>query len=226
NLSGVKDRKLSPSTLAGIFAGKIKKWDGAAVKADNPGASLPGAGIQVVHRSDGSGTTSVFTSYLTAVAPTVWTFGASKDVPWPTGTGAKGSDGVTAAVKQSQGAIGYAEVSFPTQSGLGIAQVKNAAGKFVSPTATAVSAALAAATVNPDLTLKVNYTPDDPTTYPISTTTYLMYYKAMTDQAKATALKHFAAWVLSDDGQNKAKGLDYAPMPDEIRAKALAALNG
>ena len=128
-------------------------------------------------------------------------------------------------MKQTQGAIGYAEVSFPKQSGLGIARIKSAAGQFASPAADAVSAALATATVNPDLTLKINYAPDDPKAYAISTTTYLMYYKAMSDQAKATALKHFAAWVLGP-GQEKAKPLDYAPMPDAIITKALAVLNG
>src|SRR5437588_835990 len=148
NLSGVSDLKLSGQTLAGIFAGKITKWNDAAIKADNPSASLPSIGIQVVHRSDGSGTTGVFTEYLTAVAPSVWTFGAAKDVPWPTGTGAKGSDGVTAAVKQADGAIGYSEVSYPTQSSLGIVSIKNKSGSFVQPTSDAVSAALGTASVN------------------------------------------------------------------------------
>jgi phosphate transport system substrate-binding protein len=224
NLSGVTNLKLSGETLAGIFAGKITKWNDAAIKADNADASLPSTGIQVVHRSDGSGTTSVFTSYLTAIAPSVWTFGAAKDVPWPTGTGAKGSDGVTAAVKQTAGAIGYSEVSFPKESSLGIASIKNKSGSFVQPTADAVSAALGTASVNSDLTLKINYQPDDAKAYPISTTTYVMFYKASSDPAKATALKHFVAWVLTD-GQKKASDLDYAPMPRSILDKALAVVN-
>ena len=131
NLSGVSGLKLSPATLAGIFAGKIKTWSDPAIKNDNTGATLPSTGIQVVHRSDGSGTTAAFTGYLAAVAPTVWTAGAAKDVPWPTGQGAKGSDGVTAAVKQTAGALGYAEVSFAKGSQLGIASIKNASGAFV-----------------------------------------------------------------------------------------------
>ena len=161
NLAEMKDLRLSPSTLAGIFAGRISRWDDAAIRADNPGIRLPTAGIQVVHRSDGSGTTQVFTEYLKAVAPEVWAFPTGKD--WPagtTGTGAKGSDGVTAAVKQSPGAIGYSELSFPVQAGLGVAAIRNKAGQYVEPTAAGVSTAIGAAVVSSDMTLKVNYDPD------------------------------------------------------------------
>jgi phosphate transport system substrate-binding protein len=224
NLPGVSGLKLSPDTIAGIFVGKIKKWNDPAIKADNAGVSLPAAGIQVVHRSDGSGTTNVFSAFLNAAAPSIWTFAPAKD--WPAGaagTGQKGSDGVTAAVKQTQGAIGYSEVSYAKQSGLGIALVKNKGGQFVGPTADGVSAAMAAATLQPDLTLKINYTPDDPKAYPISTTTYLLFYKTLADAAKATALKHFAAWVLTE-GQKKAEELDYAPMPSSILSQAEAAV--
>jgi phosphate transport system substrate-binding protein len=223
NLSSVKNLKLSPATVAGIFAGKITKWDDAAIKADNAGTSLPSTGIQVAFRSDSSGTTQVFTDYLRAAAPDVWTYGpSSKD--WPSGTpgtGSKGSDGVTAAVKQAEGSIGYSEVSYPKQAGLGTALIKNKGGQFVAPTAAGVSAALTGATVNPDLTLKLNYLPDDPAAYPISTTTYLMYYKSSGDVNKDAAIKHFAAWVLTD-GQKLAEGLDYAPMPQSILSKAMS----
>lgn len=222
NLASVKGLKLSPATLGGIFAGKITKWDDAAIKADNAGVSLPSSGIQVVFRSDSSGTTQVFTDYLRAAAPDVWTYGpSSKDWPAGTpGTGSKGSDGVTAAVKQSEGAIGYSEVSYPKQAGLNTAVIKNKAGQFVAPTSAAVSAALAAATVNPDLTLKLSYTPDAATAYPISTTTYLMFYKSSGDAAKDVAVRHFAKWALTD-GQKLAEGLDYAPMPDAVLSQAL-----
>ncbi|MHB8669833.1 MAG: phosphate ABC transporter substrate-binding protein PstS [Acidimicrobiales bacterium] len=225
NLPGISDLVLSPGTLAGIFAGKITRWDAAAVKADNPSASLPSTGIQIVHRSDGSGTTDVFTSYLSAVVPATWTFGKGKDVPWPAGIGAKGSDGVTAAVKQTPGAIGYAEVSFPKQNGLGVALLKNKSGSSVGPTAEGVSAALAEATVKSDLTLDINFAPSNPRAYPLGTTTYLLYYKTSGNQAKATALKHFADWVLTE-GQKRAAALDYAPMPQSILDRALAAVNG
>ncbi len=225
NLAQVKNLKLSPDTLAGIFSGKIAKWDDAAVKADNPGASLPGTGIQVVHRSDGSGTTQVFTSYLkAAAAPGLWDYPTDKDWHAPAGTGAKGSDGVTSAVKQGDGSVGYAEVSFPKQASLGTAQVKNKGGQFVAPTASAVTAALAEATANADGTLMLNYTPASPTAYPISTTTYLLFYKDG-DPTKTAALKHFAQWVLTD-GQKLAEGLDYAPLPQSVLTPALAVVKG
>jgi phosphate transport system substrate-binding protein len=223
NLPEVKDLKLSADTLAGIFAGKITSWADAPVKADNPGASLPSTTIQVVHRSDGSGTTQVFTEYMKTVAPGAWTAGSGKDVQWPAGTGAKGSDGVTAAVKQSTGAIGYSEVSFPKQAGLGIVSIRNKAGRFVAPTSSAVTAALGTATVNPDLTLKLNYAPDDAAAYPISTATYLLFYTSESDPAKGRALRHFAQWALSD-GQTMAESLDYAPMPQSILGPALDAV--
>jgi len=225
NLAQVKNLKLSADTVAGIFSGKITKWNDAAIKADNTGVSLPGTGIQVVHRSDGSGTTQVFASYLkAAAAPGLWDYPTDKDWHAPAGTGAKGSDGVTAAVKQADGAIGYAEVSYPKQSSLGTAQIKNKGGQFVSPTAAGVTAALAESTANPDGTLMLNYTPASPTAYPISTTTYLLFYKDG-DPTKTAALKHFAQWALSD-GQKLAEGLDYAPLPQSILTPALAAVSG
>jgi phosphate transport system substrate-binding protein len=223
NLSGVDSLKLSGETIAGIFAGQIKTWDDPKIKADNPDASLPSSNISVVHRSDGSGTTQVFTEYLKATAPSIWTPATGKDWPNDVGTGAKGSDGVTAQVKQQDGAIGYSEVSYAKQSDLGVVQVKNTAGSFVTPTNDAVSAAIAEAAVNPDNTLKINYTPTSPTAYPISTTTYLMYYKDNTDTAKATALKNFAKWVLTD-GQAYAKDLDYAALPQSLLDKLIAEL--
>ncbi len=224
NLPGVVGLRLTAEALAGIFAGSVTRWNDPAIKAENPGASLPGSGIQVVHRSDGSGTTQVFTDYLKAAAPAIWTFPSGKDWPADTaGTGAKGSDGVTAAVKQSVGAIGYSEPSFPKQAGLGIATIGNAAGRFVSPEAKAVSVALAAATVTPEGTLKLNFTPASPEAYPISSTSYLMFYRSAPDPAKDVALKHFATWVLTE-GQEYAEALDYAPLPDAVLASALGAV--
>jgi len=224
NLPGVNGLRLRPATLAGIFAGRITRWDDPAIAADNPRAALPGSGIQVVHRSDGSGTTQVFTDYLAAAAPQVWTFPSGKDWPAGTpGTGAKGSDGVTAAVKQAVGAIGYAEPSYPKQAGLGIASIRNPAGRFVTPEAHAVSAALAEATVKPDGSLSLEFTPADPDAYPISSASYVMFYRSYGDPAKETALKHFTAWALTE-GQSLAEGLDYAPLPDAVQARALGAV--
>jgi phosphate transport system substrate-binding protein len=176
-----------------------------------------------VHRSDGSGTTKVFTSFLKAVAPTVWTAGADKDVKWPVGQGAKGSDGVTATVKQTDGAVGYAEVSFAKGAALPIAQIKNKAGVFTTPTPEAVSAALATVTVPTDLKVAVSYTPDDPKAYPISTTTWVLVFAKPTDAAKAALVKAFLTYALGA-GQDSAASLDYAPLPASILGPARAAV--
>jgi phosphate transport system substrate-binding protein len=224
NLPGVDGLRLTPQALAGVFAGRITKWNDPAITAENPNAALPGSGIQVVHRSDGSGTTQVFTDYLKAVVPDVWTYTSGKDWPADTpGTGAKGSDGVTAAVKQSVGAIGYAEPSYPKQAGLGIAVIRNAAGRFAAPDAKAVSAALAAATVRPDGSLALNFTAPSPEAYPISSASYLMFYRAAPDAGRDTALRHFAEWALTD-GQELAEDLDYAPLPEPVQVASLAAV--
>ena len=224
NLSGVSDLKLTPETLAGIFAGKIKTWNDAALKADNAGVSLPPTGIQVIHRSDGSGTTAAFTSYLTAVAPTIWTAGAAKDVPWPTGQGAKGSEGVTAAVKQTAGAIGYSEVSFPKNTGLGIASVKNPYGAFVKPEAKNVAAALAEAQTPPDLKIKPNYKPTAADAYAISTPTFVLVFQKPADAAKGKVLKDFLLYAVGP-GQASADVLYYAPLPSALQQKATAAVD-
>jgi phosphate transport system substrate-binding protein len=130
---------------------------------------------------------------------------------------------VTASVKQSVGGIGYAEPSFPKQAGLGMATVRNDAGRFVGPTAKAVSTALAAATVNSDGTLTLNFAPVSPEAYPISTTSYLMFYRSGAGAAKDVALRHFVGWVLTD-GQDLAEGLDYAPLPEPVQTAALGAV--
>lgn len=224
NLSGVSNLKLSPETVAGIFAGKIKTWDDQAIKNDNSGASLPSTGIQVIHRSDGSGTTAAFTGYLTAVAPTVWTAGAAKDVPWPTGQGAKGSDGVTAAVKQASGAIGYAEVSYVKGSGLSMASIKNAAGSFVQPDSKNVTAALSEAQVPADLKIKPNYKPTGADAYPISTFTFVLAYTKQKDPAKGKVLKDFLTYAVGQ-GQTSADMLYYAPLPTDLQTKDKAAVD-
>ncbi|MBV8981100.1 MAG: phosphate ABC transporter substrate-binding protein PstS [Acidimicrobiia bacterium] len=224
NLSGVSNLKLSPETLAGIFAGKIKSWDDQAIKNDNSGVSLPSSGIQVIHRSDGSGTTAAFTGYLAAVAPMVWTAGAAKDVPWPTGQGAKGSDGVTAAVKQASGAIGYAEVSYAKGSGLPMASIKNAAGSFVQPDAKNVTAALSEAQIPADLKIKPNYMPTGADAYPISTFTFVLAYTKQKDPAKGKVLKDFLTYAVGQ-GQSTADMLYYAPLPTDLQTKDKAAVD-
>jgi phosphate transport system substrate-binding protein len=223
NLAGVDQLRLSPETLAGIFAGTITRWDDAALKDDNPGTKLPSTGIQVVHRSDSSGTTAVFTGYLSAAAPSVWTAGAGKDVRWPTGQGAKGSDQVTAVVKQTPGAVGYAEVSFPSTNSLGVASIRNPAGAFVAPSAGSVSAALADAEVPDDLKVKPNFAPAARDAYPISTVTWALVYAEPADPAKGRLIKSFLEYVLGP-GQASAERLFYAPLPASLLSRARSAL--
>jgi len=220
NVSGVTSLKLTPATLAGIFAGTITKWNDPALATDN--TNLPATPIQVVHRSDGSGTTKVFTSYLTANAPTVWKAGADKDVPWPTGTGAKGSDGVTAAVKQSNGAIGYAELSFAKGSSLPVASVKNGTGAFVGPTSAGVAAALADATVPADMKVQISANPTSADAYPISTISYVIVSKKPADAGKAALLKAFITYALTT-GQKSAGSLFYAELPSALASQGVHA---
>jgi phosphate transport system substrate-binding protein len=221
NVSGVSSLQLDADTAAGIFAGKIKKWNDPAIAALNSGTTLPSEGIQVVHRSDSSGTTAAFTAYLAAASPTVWTLGSAKDIPWPTGQGAKGSDGVSAAVKQTEGAIGYAELSFAKTTSLGVAKIKNTAGNFVSPDSAAVAAALASATVPANLELKLNYAPTDPAAYPITTDTFVIVPSKPADATKGRVLKDFILYALGP-GQASADSLFYAPLPASLLTQAVA----
>ena len=214
NLAGVSNLQLSPVTLAGIFAGKIKTWDDASIKKDNPGVRLPSTTISTVHRSDSSGTTGVFTAYLAAAAPSVWTLGSGKTVYWPNGSGAKGSDGVTATVKQTSGAIGYAEVSYAEGAQLPMAKIQNGAGSYVSPSdASAVSAAInAAGAPSAAGVVSPAYTSTAAGVYPIATVTYVVVLQTQSDQSKATLLKDFLLYAVGA-GQSSANSLFYAPLP-------------
>ena len=222
NVPGIKDLKLSSSTLAKIFAGAITSWDDAAIAADT-GAPGPKTPIQVFVRSDKSGTSGVFTDYLGKAAPADWTKGKQETFPTDKGQiGKAGSDGVSNAVKAAAGGIGYAEHSFAVERQLGEVLVKNGAGEFKGPETGNVTGAIDAATVNPDCTLTLNYTSGNPGVYPISTTSYAMVPTKM-DGAKADNLVAFLNYALGD-GQGKAAALGYAPLPDKIRNAAKAAV--
>ncbi|HEX7094332.1 MAG TPA: phosphate ABC transporter substrate-binding protein PstS [Acidimicrobiales bacterium] len=221
NLSGVSKLKLSADTIAKIFQGQIKRWNDAAIKADNPGTSLPSSAITVVHRSDSSGTTGNFTKYLTLAAPATWKLGSDKTVSWPTGTQAgNGNGGVAQIVKSTNGAIGYVDYSDAKASGLTFASIKNRAGKYVAPTLDGASAAAAGATVAADLSYNPLDAPGD-SAYPITSPTYVLVYKTQTDHAKGAALKAFLTYVLGD-GQDVASSVDFAKLPDTLRQKAAA----
>jgi phosphate transport system substrate-binding protein len=228
NLSGVKSGlKLDGPTLADIFLGKIKKWNDPAIANQNPGVNLPSSNITVVHRSDESGTTKGFTTFLSD-SSSEWKskVGADKTVKWPTGTGAKGNDGVAAAIKQTPGSIGYVEQAYALQNNFTYANVKNAAGKYVAPTLQSVTAAGEGTTVPSDLRFTLA-DPKNPAAYPISSQTFVIVYKdpckAGASQSQAKGLAEFLNYTL-DQGQQTIKKLSYAPLPSSTDTKAKAAV--
>ncbi len=220
--------RLSGPVVAEIFLGTIKKWNDAKIVALNPGATLPGSDILVVHRSDGSGTTYVFSDYLSAVSPS-WAGGPGrgKDVAWPTGLGGKGNEGVAGQIKQIPGAIGYVELAYAKQNNLPVASIQNAAGQFVAPSIEAVTAAAegvaARLPVNTDYRVSIVNSPGAGA-YPISSFTWLLVYKQQTDSVKARKLIDFMRWALTE-GEKQAAALDYAPLPEAIVARLLQRLD-
>lgn len=221
-LSGVTKLRLSAPTLAKIFSRSIKTWNDPAIAAENAGVSLPSTPITVVHRSDGSGTTANFTEFLAKAAGSDWTLGAGTTANWPSDTQAgKGNPGVVNVIKGTDGAIGYVDYSDAKSSGLSFADVKNAAGSFVSPTLAGASAAVAGATVQPNLV----YDPINAAgaqAYPITAPTFIIVYVKQTDASKAAALKAFLSFVESSAGQALAPQNDFARLSTDLAAKAAA----
>ncbi len=211
--------KMTGDAIANIFLGKIKKWNDPAIAASNPGVTLPATAIVVAHRSDGSGTTNIFTNYLAAVSPT-WknTIGAGKSVDWPVGIGGKGNDGVAGSIKKLPGGIGYVELAYAKQNKLPYASVKNLAGQFVAPDVSGVTAAAEGAmpAVQKDITAPIANA-SGAKAYPISGFTYIMVYKTAQNPEKGQAVKSFLKWAMSE-GQKDAAAQDYAPLPGAIVA--------
>ncbi|GAA3275366.1 phosphate ABC transporter substrate-binding protein PstS [Dactylosporangium vinaceum] len=227
NLDGVKDLQLKPDTLAKIFAGTIKTWDDAAIKADNPNATLPSTAILAVHRGDSSGTTDNFTGYLTAVAPSVWTFGKDKVWKAPGGSGEQKSDGVAGAIKKTAGAIGYVEWSFAKTNTLATAKIQNGAGEFTALTGEAAGKTIAGAKITgtgDDLALSIDYKTTEAGAYPIVLVTYEIVCSKGNDAAKLPLLKGFLGFTVSTDGQKQLDKLGYAPLPETVRAKVEASI--
>jgi phosphate transport system substrate-binding protein len=224
NLSGVDKLTLPAATIAKIFAGTITTWNDPAIAADNNGVNLPSTKITPVHRSDSSGTTSNFTLYLKKADPTDWTLGSGKTVNWTTGLTGNGNGGVAQTVKSTSGGIGYVDYSDAKASGLHFASIKNAAGKVLAPTLDGASAAVAAATINADLTY-------DPTNaqgadaYPITSPTWMVIYKQQSDHAKAAALKAFLNFTLTTGQKEIASQDDFAPLSSDLLQKATAQLS-
>jgi phosphate transport system substrate-binding protein len=208
--------RLDGTTLANVFLGTITRWNDARIAALNPGVKLPSTDILVVHRSDGSGTSYVFTDYLAAVSP-AWATkpGKGKEVQWPVGLGGKGNEGVAGQVKQLPGSIGYVELAYAKQNKLSFADLRNAKGEFVTPTISAVTAAAAGAAaslpVNTDYRISIVNAPGRGV-YPIASFTWLLVYRNQRDATKGKKLIDFVKWALTD-GEKSAAALDYAPLP-------------
>jgi phosphate transport system substrate-binding protein len=208
--------KLTPSVIADIFMGRIKKWNDTRLGSLNPGVSLPNQDILVVHRSDGSGTTYIFTDYLDKVSP-AWhsSVGKGKEVKWPVGLGGKGNEGVSGQVKQTPGAVGYVELAYAKQNNLPAALVRNKAGQYVAASVPAVTAAAAGVAqslpANTDYRISIVDAPGAQS-YPISSFTWLLVYQHQKDAVKGKKLVDFLNWAMSE-GEKSAPTLDYAPLP-------------
>lgn len=226
NLPGLRQPlRLDGPALAGIFAGRIARWNDPAIAALNPGVSLPATDVIPVHRTDGSGTTYIFTEYLSAVSPE-WrgSVGAGKSVNWPKGLGGKGNEGVTGAVKQTPGAVGYVELAYAREGNLPTASLRNADGQFVQPSIEATAAAAANLGTqlqqHPDFRVSLVNLPGAQT-YPIAAWTYLLVPPHMEDCGKARALAGLLRWSLTQGG-DFARTMHYAPLPEDVRGQVIA----
>jgi phosphate transport system substrate-binding protein len=223
-VSGVSKLTLSGTTLAKIFAGKITTWNDPDIASDNPGATLPSTKITPVHRSDSSGTTRNFTLYLGKADPTDWTFGNGTTVNWPGGATGNTNTGVAQTINASDGTIGYVDFSDAKAAGLTYASIKNSSGKAIVPSLESASAAVAGATINPDLT----YDPTNATgadAYPITSPTWILVYKTQTDKAQGLALKAFLSYILTTGQTKTAPATDYAALQGDLLAKAKAQID-
>jgi len=223
NIPGVTTAiRLTGPIVADIFAGKITKWNDGQITALNKGIKLPASDILVVHRSDGSGTTYIFSDYLSSVSPS-WAQapGKGKELAWPVGLGGKGNEGVAGQVKQTPGAIGYVELAYAKQNSLPFADLQNANGEFITPTIESVTNAAAAAAAklpdNTDYRISI-VNASGKGAYPISSFTFLLVYQTQPDAAKGKKLVDFLRWYLRN-GEKTAASLDYAPLPASMVAQ-------
>ncbi len=224
NLPGNPVLKLDGPTLAGIFLGKITKWNDPAIAGQNPGVTLPDSDLVVVHRSDGSGTSYIFTDYLSSVSPEWSTkVGKNTSVNWPVGLGGKGNAGVAGQLKQSPGAIGYVELAYAKQNKLAYADMKNAAGQYITPSLDSVTEALASAKIPDDFRFSMVNPPGEKA-YPIAGTTWLLVYEQQKDATKGRKLVEFLKWAYTD-GEKMASTLDYSPLPANVQARVLERVN-
>jgi phosphate transport system substrate-binding protein len=223
NLKGVTELKLSRQAYAGIFLGKVKKWNDPLIAKDNAGVALPDEPINVVVRADGSGTTFVFTKHLSTISPEFAQNPGVNSLPnWPTGTRSKGNDGVTASIMMTPGAIGYIEYGYAKSQNLPMATLENKAGSFVAPTIASAQAALATAQF-PDSLIAWVPDPEAKDAYPIATYTWVICYKQYKDKGKFQLLQSVLSYCVTD-GQKDSEALGYIPLPPEVAEKAKAAI--
>jgi len=224
NLNGVDKLQLSGETLAGIFSTAITTWNDSKIAADNPGASLPNTPIVVVHRNEGSGTTSNFTKFLTKAGGSAWALGSGDTVNWPASTqGAQANSGVASLVKSTPGAVGYVDLADAVNADLTFASIKNSSGQYIAPTLQAASAAMAGATVKDDLTYDpINASGAD--AYPITSPTWIITYQKQPDATTANAMKGWLNFLLTD-GQDFARSVGYAKLPPDMAQKAIKQLD-
>lgn len=224
NLPGDPALKLDADTIAGIFLGQITKWNDPKIAALNPGTKLPDNDILVVHRSDGSGTTYIWTDYLSKISPEWKTkVGTNTSVKWPTGVGGKGNEGVSGQIKQTPGALGYVELIYAVQNKMPYADVKNSAGEFVKPSLESITAAMATAQIPDDFRFSITNAPGKDA-YPIAGATWLLVYEQQKDAAKGKKLVEFLKWA-AKDGEKMARDLQYAPLPDNLQERVLKRVN-
>jgi phosphate transport system substrate-binding protein len=220
NLPGNPELKLDADTIAGIFLGNIKNWNDPKITALNPGVNLPNQEIVVVHRSDGSGTTYIWTDYLSKISPE-WKskVGTNTSVNWPTGIGGKGNEGVAGQIRQTPGALGYVELIYAIQNKMPYAEVKNSAGKFVKPSLESITAAMATAQIPDDFRFSMTNAPGNDA-YPIAGATWLLVYQQQKDAGKGKKLVEFLKWA-AKDGEKMAMDLQYAPLPESVQQRVL-----
>jgi phosphate transport system substrate-binding protein len=220
NLPGNPKLKFDGPTIADVFLGKITKWNDPKIQAQNAGTKLPNSDIVVVHRSDGSGTTYIWVDYLSSVSKE-WEskVGRGTSVKWPTGLGGKGNEGVAGQVKQLPGAIGYVELAYAKQNKLAYADIKNAAGNYITASIESVTEALATAKIPEDFRFSMVNPPGEKA-YPISGATWLLVYEQQKDATKGKKLVEFLNWAITK-GEGMASSLDYAPLPDSVQQRIL-----
>jgi phosphate transport system substrate-binding protein len=224
NLPGNLRLNLDGPAIAGIYLGRITKWNDPRLVSLNPGIALPDSDLEVVHRSDGSGTTYILTDYLSSVSPE-WAqrVGRGTSVRWPAGLGAKGNEGVTGQVRQLPSSIGYVELVYALQNKLPYANVQNAAGRSIAPSLDSVSAALATAKVPDDFRFSIVNAPGDGA-YPIAGATWLLLYQQQRDAQKGKKMVEFLKWAMTN-GEQMAAPLNYAPLPTNLVERVLAEID-